>query len=79
MRGQGMGRRPGHGTAAAAMLAARQRVVAGGRGPQSKGHVRAHTPRRGSGSAPGAVARAGKPAAVPGQAGGGDRAQKWTM
>jgi len=76
---QGASRRLGRGMAAATMLAARQRVVVGGQGPQSKGHVRAHTPRRSSGSAPGAVVRAGKPAAVPGQAGGGDRAQKWTM
>ena len=70
VQGQSAGRRPGRGMAAAAMLAVRQRMVASGRGPQCQGHARAYTPKRGSGSIASAAARASKPAAVPGQAGG---------
>jgi len=74
VQGQGASRRPGRGMVAAAMLAARQRMVTGGQGPQRQGHARAYTHRHDIGNVAGMVACVGKPAAVPGQAEGGDRA-----
>ena len=77
MREQGAGRRPGRGTATAAVLAARQRVVVGGRGLQRKDHVHDVLAQGCSEDKADTTACAGRASGGARPSSGGYRGQRW--